>query len=176
MSVLEAVFAPDHCNPKTAFTGPCVSVTFYSFSIRLKGPVFTHNAKKGALRLVQSALNHFIVSRILQKSRRKNAHFGGRIDPFQPLLGVFQAFCGTWSLRRIIALTGTVSVSSFPVFFRPLLPRLPWPLGPLPEFHRQDHVAGVAWSAFLLPIPYWLLPVSKVWEVCIPYGRGMEKV
>jgi hypothetical protein len=66
-------------------------------------PDFASKVKKGALRLVQSTLNAFIISRFFQKSRRKNAHFEGKIDPFRPFFSLFPAFSGTWPLRRIFA-------------------------------------------------------------------------
>jgi hypothetical protein len=145
MSVLEAFFAPNLQNPKTALASPLVSATFYSSYIRLKDPVLPTMQKKGALRLVQSVLNSFIIRRILRKSRRKNEQFEGKIDHFRSFFSLFQPFSGTWSLRRIIALTGTVSVSSLPAFSRPLLPTLPWSLGPCRGPQRQVHVAGAAW-------------------------------
>ena len=175
MSVQQAVFAPDLYNPKPAFAGPCVSVTFYSFSIRLYGPVLTENAKKGALRLVQSALNPFIISRILQKSRRKNAHFG-KSTHFSPFWVFFRPFP---ALGRFAVFSP--SPARFPCllslcFFGLCSPGSLGRLVPCQSSIDRTTSRGWLWSAFLLPIPYWLLPVSKVWEVCIPYGRGMEKV
>jgi len=49
--------------------------------------------------------------------------------------------------------------------------------------HKSDDQATTAPPSptsptdyWLLAIGYWLFPVLKVWQVCIPYGRGMEKV
>jgi hypothetical protein len=46
MSVLEAFFAPNLQNPKTALASPLVSATFYSSYIRLKDPVLPTMQKK----------------------------------------------------------------------------------------------------------------------------------
>ncbi len=115
----------------------------------------------------------FIVSRILQ-SRRKNAHFKEN-RPFQPLLGVFQAL-RTWSLRRIIALTGTDFRASFPAFsaFAPQAP-----LAAVPCQSSIDRTTSRGWLG-LPSTPYSLLAtpclqgMGGMHTVWTRYGKGMS--
>ena len=131
--------------------------------------------------MVKSVLNSFIISRILRKSRRKNEQFEGKIDHFRSFFSLFQPFSGTWSLRRIIALTGTVSVSSLPAFSRPLLPTLPWSLGPCrgpSDRSTSPGRLGSLVSAFcglysLFPVP-GSLGLGSMHRVWTRYGKGMS--
>jgi hypothetical protein len=62
----------------------------------LKWPEFCLKVKKAALRLVQSVLNPFTISRIFQKSRRKNEEKRAKstqIRPFSDLFRPFPALC-----------------------------------------------------------------------------------
>jgi|GEM_PF-4698562 len=64
---------------------------------------FPLKMKKSALRLVQNALNFFIINRILEKSRRKNVRKRAKFDLFGPFSSLFQGFSATSSIRRIFA-------------------------------------------------------------------------
>jgi hypothetical protein len=116
--------------------------------------------KKGAAILVQCALNSFIISKILQKSRRKNEQKQPKIDLFRPFYNQIEDVFHS-------------SRAQFPACLFPcsppgslgwlglclLVPLFPWSLPGSPATGLRR------WGG--------LVPASKV---CIPYGRGMEKV
>ena len=54
--------------------------------------------------MVQSVLNPFTISIILQKSRQKNEQKQAKSTQIRPFSDLFQAFSGTLPIRHIIAL------------------------------------------------------------------------
>ena len=93
---------------ETILAGPA-SLLHFSTVIRVHGPVSARTPHKGALRLVQSALNSFIINKILRKSSRKNAKKRAKMTPFRPFSGVSGPFpaprphpdCHSWHGRGV---------------------------------------------------------------------------
>jgi len=106
---------PDLRDSKTLLAGPVSSPSHFS-THSLFSPDFGHYAKKGALRLVQSVRNPFIISIISQKIAVEKREKTSKIDPNSTLFRLFLAFFGTWSLRLIVA--------SSPAFFCHFLTRI----------------------------------------------------
>jgi hypothetical protein len=76
---------------ETILAGPA-SLLHFSTVIRVHVPVTATKSKKGALRLVQRALNSFIINKILRKARRKGAEKRAEISPIRPFSGVSGPF------------------------------------------------------------------------------------
>ena len=93
---------------ETILAGP-ESLLHFSTVIRIHGPVLATKSKKGAFRLVQSALNSFIINKILRKSRRKNTQKRAKSTQIRPFSGVSGPFpaprphpdCDSWHGRGI---------------------------------------------------------------------------
>jgi hypothetical protein len=119
-------------------------------SVRLSGPVLLEKSKKGALRLVQSQLNSFIINIISKKSRRKNTKKRPKIAIFSPFSGAFQAFL---SCFRHLA----------PSPYHRLASALPRPFSSL--------VPGLLAHSLPRLLPQGMEGMHTVWT---RYGKGMR--
>ncbi len=91
MRVQPGSFRTRSSQPETALAGPASSRSSFA-SHSSFWPDFCTNVKKGALRLVQSAHNSFVINIIFQKLRRKNAKKRSKLTLIRPFSGCFRGF------------------------------------------------------------------------------------
>ncbi len=129
-------------------------------------PDFCTNVKKGALRLVQSEHNPFVINIIFQKLRRKNVKKRAKLTLIRPFSGCFRDFSGTTTLRRIAA-----SPASFSLATSSCLCSSTYSPQSLSQAKSLLLATGswlLATGSWLLAIGYWLLTIGY-WLLALGY-------